>query len=388
MTSTLAHVPILPPLAKAKEVLFTVEDEYIFDVACSGPHVAVSASNHQIKLYDVQLNLQGSLTGHTGTISGLSFHPTDSNLLFSSSHDGSVLCWDLRAPVSPAQAWKVPNRQSFFSHSVNAAGTMIAAGTELAGCDAFVHFYDPRMPAIQHSFSESFADDVTLLAFHPTQANRLLSGSTDGVACVFDLATWDEDEDLVASMQSGSSVNKLGWFGPAGEFVWLTTHVETFSLWSAEGDLLKDFGDIRQLSTEEVPINYAVQCQYDAAAQRLFLTTGSHEGALSVLHVTLNELQLCFSAGHAHTDVVRSASLDFAKGCMISGGEDSKLSLWLPNPAAPAITPANAVAASSAAVVAPEPAAAAAAPSPATKAFRGGSGRAEGKGKKTSPYAR
>ncbi|ORZ30122.1 WD40-repeat-containing domain protein [Catenaria anguillulae PL171] len=303
--SPLGLVQLIPPLAKAKEVLFTVDGEYIFDVATTASAVAVSASNHQIKIYDAQLSLQGCLTGHTNTISAIQFHPNDANLLFSAAQDGKTHCWDLRAPAAPVSTWSAPNRHSLLSLSLSPSASLLATGTELVSDGAFIHFYDLRAPALQHSFTESLADDVTQLAFHPTVGNRLLSGSTDGIACVFDLNTWDEDEDLVGSMQSGSSVHKLGWFGPTGEYVWMTTHTETVMLWSGEGDLVKDFGDVRQYSSEEVPINYAVGFKYDEASQRLYLVTGSHEGALSILHVTMNELQLCFSAGHAHSDVIR-----------------------------------------------------------------------------------
>ncbi|KAI9222142.1 WD40-repeat-containing domain protein [Blastocladiella britannica] len=377
-TNSLPRVDLLPPLARTREVLFTVDGEYIFDVAATPTTVAVSASNNQIKLYDTQLNLLGALNGHINTISSLHFNATDHNLLYSSSQDGTLCCWDLRTPAAPAHIWNAPNRQSFLSMHTSSGAFLIAGGTELSGSDAHVHFYDMRSPQLAHSFSESFGDDVTQLAFHPTVPTRLLSGSTDGVACVFDLqGTWDEDDDLVGSMQSGSSVSKLGWFGPDGEYVWMTTHVETVSLWTGEGDLLKDFGDVRQFSTEEVPINYAVGCQYDPTSQRLYMLTGSHEGALSILHVTLNELQLCFSAGHAHGDVVRSAVLDFGSGHLITGGEDSKLSMWRPSPTAVAVTPANIA----------EPALPAITIPASNRGFRSPRDGKNG-GKKTSPYAR
>ncbi|KAJ1496914.1 hypothetical protein HMI55_005778, partial [Coelomomyces lativittatus] len=39
-------------LKKANEILFSLEDEYIFEVAASNGIAAVSGSTHQIKLYD------------------------------------------------------------------------------------------------------------------------------------------------------------------------------------------------------------------------------------------------------------------------------------------------------------------------------------------------
>ncbi|KNE67053.1 hypothetical protein AMAG_19649 [Allomyces macrogynus ATCC 38327] len=344
--TALPHVNLLPPLAKAKDLLFSVNGEYIFDVVATQNAMAVSASDNQIKIYDPLLNLQGSLIAHTGTISNLTFLSTDPNTLISSARDGNVFAWDLRRPQAPVLAWKAPNRQSILSHAVSPAANLLAAGTELTGADAYIHFYDLRHAEtpLMHTFSESVADDVTQLHFHPSVPTRLLSGSTDGVACVFDLVHWDEDEDLVGSMPSGSSVNKVGWFGPAGEYVWMSTHIETFSVWSAEGDLLKDFGDVRQHSTASTPIDYVVDCEFDPATQRLYMAAGSHSGSLSLLHVSLDGLQHCQTLPTAHTDVVRSVALDFTTGQMVSGGEDAKLALWkrADDPtvtAAPVLTP-------------------------------------------------
>jgi WD40 repeat protein len=132
----------------------------------------------------------------------------------------------------------VPNKHPALSLAIQSDESLLAVGTEQVAGQAFIHFFDTKMNATSQlpkvTFSDSVSDDVTMLQFHPKRPKHLLTGSTDGIACVLDLKTWVEDEDLVGSMQSGSSIHRLGWFGPSGEYVWICTHVETFSLWTAE----------------------------------------------------------------------------------------------------------------------------------------------------------
>ena len=86
---------------------------------------------------------------------------------------------------------------------------------------------------------------MTQVRFHPEHASILCSGSTDGLACMFDIQHWqDEDDALLAVLNSESSVNKIGFFGPQSEYLWMTTHIETFRLWSLDTVCLDDECDL------------------------------------------------------------------------------------------------------------------------------------------------
>jgi hypothetical protein len=43
-----------------------------------------------------------------------------------------------------------------------------------------------------------------------------------------------------------------------------------------QGLLLRDYGDVREGGTEAQPIEYGIDCQYDANTDRLVLFTGDH----------------------------------------------------------------------------------------------------------------
>jgi hypothetical protein len=102
----------------------------------------------------------------------------------------------------------------------------------------------------------------------------LISASTDGLVNNYDVTEFDEVEALISVVNSGSSVNKAGYFGPNAEYLYCLTHIETFSLHTLEGDVICDYGDVRQIGLTEV--DYAIDCSYDPVTQRFFLITGNN----------------------------------------------------------------------------------------------------------------
>lgn len=59
--------------------------------------IAVSDSTNSIYLLSRQtLDVIGRISGHTDTITQIAFERNNAAILWSSSHDGSIRCWDLR----------------------------------------------------------------------------------------------------------------------------------------------------------------------------------------------------------------------------------------------------------------------------------------------------
>jgi WD40 repeat protein len=153
--------------------------------------------------------------------------------------------------------------------------------------EARLYFFDARShnSHILNTFNESHGDDITQIKFHPTNPAKLMSASMDGLVCMYDLTTMDEDEAITFVANSKSSVHKIGYFGPDSEFMYCLNHMETFSLWTVdtngtgEAEVIQEFGDIRRVSKPEIgfSLDYAIDCQYDPVTQRLFLFTGSNE---------------------------------------------------------------------------------------------------------------
>ncbi|CAO3667700.1 unnamed protein product [Umbelopsis ramanniana] len=333
---------LLPQLHLNRSTLFSLDDSYIYNVNANASHVIVSASNNQIKLYNpASLSIALTLDYHTEKISKIKTH--GEQMLFSASMDGSIARWDLRTPASPVQIFQA--HMPLCSFDINSNEAMIAAGTELVVSEAKLMFFDTRQTKQMAEFVESHNDDITHIQCHPTIPTQLISASTDGLVCNYSVEQFDEDEAILSVINSGSSVNRAGYFGPNSEYVYCLTHIETLSLHSIEGDLISDFQDIRKASQPGLlEVDYAIDCQYDATTQRLYLIAGSNGGDINLMHVNIGQLQLCQTLKGGHTEVVRSVAWDPKTNIMYSGGEDSKLCTWTSTPGMVEPTSGNSVA--------------------------------------------
>lgn len=230
---------------------FSVGDAntYVYSVKGSsdGLCIGTSTSNNQIHVVDAA-NLTPLLRFDCHTRNQITdFDFIDTSTLFSCGSDAEMHIWDLRTKcVVPSMTFisSDARQRAFLSCSVNSSGDHLAAGTEYAKEDAFIHLWDRRssssIPLV--SIVESLGDDVTQTRFHPSLPNMLCSGSTDGLVCVFDTkALPNEDDALISVMNSESSVSRIGFFGEYYEFLYLTTHIETLSLWSLHSVCLHHF---------------------------------------------------------------------------------------------------------------------------------------------------
>lgn len=199
------------------------EPSYLLDLTLSPADlIAVSCSTHVVRLHAKEtLRVLGEYQGHTGAAFGVRFSPSSPDLFFTGSSDGTLRCWDARRPGSSAvRVYGSDPDHSYCSFDVSCNGTVVCAGTEQLGEDSFLVFWDSRMTGggvkqdgLLGVYSESHSDDITAVRFHPKQADRLASGSTDGLVNVFDLSLGEEDDALVTTCNSDSSASALCWSG-------------------------------------------------------------------------------------------------------------------------------------------------------------------------------
>ncbi|KAJ1972086.1 hypothetical protein H4R34_005529, partial [Dimargaris verticillata] len=373
----MAATALLAPLHLQKSVCYALNDSYVFDLAwvpsaldhnanALPQRLAVSASDHQIQLFDpVSLTAVQRIGFHTDTIHHIGPITAQPHLFLSASADGSAALWDLRlaglAPKSltPVQTFRAPNQNKteLYCADINSAGMVLAVGTQMAGSEAYIHLWDLRQsPAgaainSNHGFAnsassplmtyaESHSDDITQVRFHPTHEHTLLSGSEDGLLCLFDLTQADEEDALIAAGNTCSTVNRLGWFGPQAEYVYALSPLQSFSLWSIDNDgmdAIHQWTNIRNLSQPlgqtQAVVEFGINCHYNPITQRLFLATGSNSGQLQIFHVGINSIDLCQVLQGGHRELVRSVAWSPSQQALISGGEDARLCLWQDTPA-------------------------------------------------------
>ncbi|KAL4656342.1 serine/threonine-protein phosphatase 2A 56 kDa regulatory subunit epsilon isoform isoform X1 [Arapaima gigas] len=325
------------------------EPTYLLDLAihagtASGDGlVAVCCSNHLVQLHSLHnLALRDEFHGHTGSLCGVRFAHSSPGLLFSGSADGTLRCWDTRSPGSQAvQVFQSSPSYTLCSFDISCRDVVLCAGTEQQGDDSFLLFWDARMTkgsagGLLGVYSESHSDDITQVRFHPQDPDRLASGSTDGLVNVFDLSRGSEEEALLATCNSDSTVSSVCWAGKEHERLLCLSHDEGLHLW-----------DLGQLDTEEpltvlsVPdargsvalpdgaaLDYFVGGAWLEAEEKLLVMGGTSGGELHLLSCTDQGLQLLKSLPGGHSATVRCFLWDSVGGVLITGGEDAQLLQW------------------------------------------------------------
>ncbi|KAK7115049.1 WD repeat-containing protein 89-like [Littorina saxatilis] len=330
---------------KSAVSLVKTEPHYVLDMAAQhkggeDSKLAVTSSNYTIRLFSrFSLAQTQTLTGHTDVISGIHFLHSDPELLVTSSHDKTVRVWDCRASsTQEVQLFKGESNTncSFLSCDVNASDRVICAGTEKTSADTYLLFWDRRKAAVLGCYEDSHDDDVTEVRFHPTAEKSLLSGSTDGLVNVFDVMQTSEDDALMSTYNTESSVEKAGWCGPDARYVYCITHMRTWHVWDTDGD-----EDIQQISDVEgkleslSKVDYLVDCIPAATpSNQYLLVAGTHSGDLHFLDLSDSEdPKVVSSLKGGHSDTVRCLHWDRETETLVTGGEDSLLCLWSPNAA-------------------------------------------------------
>jgi hypothetical protein len=153
---------------------------------------------------------------------------------------------------------------------------IVALGSTLKDQESHISFYDFRnLQKPITVFNDVHSDDITALTFLNDKA--LLSGSTDGLINVFNLSSFDEDQDLHTTIKY-DSVHKIGYFS---NYIWAISHMETLGVFTIDGDLIKDFGDVRS----NTDIDHILGLDYDFENSRLYLNGSTSTNSWQWYHV-------------------------------------------------------------------------------------------------------
>lgn len=178
-------------------------------------------------------------------------------------------------------------------------------------------------------YTDSHSEMVSQLAFHPTLEKHLLTGADDGLVCVFNLREATEDDAIVSVLNTGSSVQRFGCFGPAAAFAYTITRTEGVSLWNiGTAERVADFSGMRMQFLEAgIDLTSLVDCMYDAASNRLQCLAGNDEGRLALLELGPATCSLSSWLPRGHSNTVRAAAA-VSPECFATGGEDGIVALW------------------------------------------------------------
>ncbi|NXQ24165.1 WDR89 protein, partial [Alaudala cheleensis] len=315
--------------------------------AGSGGLVALCCSGESLRVHDREtLRCLRRYRGQPALLSGVRFAHTSDSLVFSACSQGSVRCWDVRsASLEPVQVFRGCPSNAFISFDVNCSDIVLCAGTEKADKDTFLVFWDARGVTDCASatkeplgvYSESHNDDITKICFHPTEPNLMVSGSTDGLVNVFDINKDNEDDALISTCNSDSSVSSLGWAGEGYKQIYCVTHDEGFCWWDTaqldteESITLLHVLDAREsVCTDSHGLQYLVGGFYHEKAGKLFLVGGTSTGDIHLISCGTDGLSLVGTLRGGHSATVRSFCWSPTDESLLTGGEDAQLLLWKP----------------------------------------------------------
>ncbi|XP_052233850.1 WD repeat-containing protein 89-like [Dreissena polymorpha] len=342
MASVVEMIQKLSLTEKCAVSVKAVESDYILDItahrcreAKGNNLLAATSSNFSIQLMSrSNLASVGTLTGHTDVITGVCWARTEPHLLFSSSSDKTIRCWDCRTkPSKEVQQFTGSDETNnlFTCLDVNVTDQVLCAGLERdTDENAFILFWDRRNKELMGAYSESHQDDITQVRFHGTQNDKLVSGSTDGLVCLFDLTADCEDDALLYTFNTCSTVCRIGWTGPGQDHVYATTHLDGLYVWDSEmGDPVLQWADLKAQLKGTPSIDYIVDC-FTTSNDQMFAVAGTHSGDMHVFQLpggsSEPNLQCSLSGGHSTT--VRCIHWDDQTSTLVTGGEDSMLCLW------------------------------------------------------------
>jgi len=319
------------------------------DSNCDATKFMSIGSQGEAILYAPDLKKLDVINSHDKTVSQAAFAKCDANLLFTSSHDGTVKLWDIRSPATSKIEFKDESKQEgppssslkpILCFDTNSTNSLVCAGTEQVGSSSYLLFWDIRAGSMMGGYWESHSDDITCVKFNPDKGNMIASGDVEGTLNVFDLNEQEEDEALLCSHNAEDSVAKMTWFQKKDkmDFVAVTTHTESLQVFDAEeSQLLQKFcrsdiaHSIRRVGAEHIYIVDLVP-QKDQGFMTLAASRYAGNMCLRFASFTYKKLKPCINLplDGANREVIRGCVQIPGGSGFITGSEGGIIDVWQP----------------------------------------------------------
>lgn len=359
------------------------DGDWVLCLASSSDTIACALSNGCIQIYDAvkllplfstqyfphnsssgsavgeqQNNLSSSKnTDSAAVVTDLIYGPE--NTIISTATNGVVIVSDLRVPASSSTstptttATTTPNPvirgwvpESALCLSLGYDNYCVAIGTNKGR----IRFIDLRKAGeLLGSYVESHTDAITQVKFHDTNKNLLLSGSEDGLMCLFDTKQPTEELALQSVMNVTTSIRKIG-FCHSSTHVYCLTGSETMSIWDTNTATCHchfDHWNLRQNLTNEMngtssssttttttqnsnqTIDYLIDAYWDDGINELQLAAGTNSGDVALYTCTDKQNQVMnHHQQQAQTNV--SSSLYWKVNHILHGGHKGVVRAWCP----------------------------------------------------------
>jgi WD repeat-containing protein 89 len=348
------------------------EGDWVLCVATRpGTSIACALSNGQIQLYDQHsMHLLHTYYEQNSLVTEMTFETFREHVLATSNNDGSLMLYDIRQqqqqqqhPALQMKGMMRPEEEAL-TLSIGFDGNIAAVGSSRGR----IHFFDLRSnQGILGSYAQAHTDEVTRVRFQGsgsggTQSTTsiLVSGSEDGLACIFDTSQPTEESAITNILSVQAPIRELGFFGPTSDAIYCLTGSESMQLYHKdESNCRKDFGiqfrdeylnqqllmvhQHRQsptliLQSTMSPMEYLVDCHWDATRQELLLLAGSAKGDAALFQIGDDGVTPRHYLHGGHRGVIRAwhtnnnnnddLLLSSSLSSFLTVGEDARMCEW------------------------------------------------------------
>ncbi|XP_036330625.1 WD repeat-containing protein 89 [Rhagoletis pomonella] len=344
----------------ADESAVSLRNDYVLSLAADSgfTRVAAGLSSATVHIFDINAqrtlstlsDIPAPVTNERTTTCGVRFLDETPNCLLVGSSHGLVRLFDLRTQseqarfeedieftqsISNFRAAKGMHMQKTINcFDTNSNGRILCTGTNQSQGNVFLFFYDIRERKPLGAYFDSHEDDITALCFHATNPDLMCSGSTDGLINVYNLKEATEDDALLTTINTESSVQMLNWHKNVYEhdLISCITHCHDFHVYLAdEADVVAKF-EREKIAEAAKGIN-ETKCNVIGAHSLengdLFLLVGTNRGKSEVLRsLRLGKDLLPRADFIGNKQLVRASIFDQKSGTVATGGESGFVTLW------------------------------------------------------------
>ncbi|XP_017066486.1 WD repeat-containing protein 89 [Drosophila eugracilis] len=256
--------------------------------------------------------------------------------------DGYVRLYDLRLKGEQARFKYTQNEgiapvpKSITCFDRNGNGRIICCGTEQFHNNSFLLFYDVRERRQMGVYCDSHEGDITSVRFHEQNPDLLATGSVDGLINIFDVKEADEDEALLNTFNTESSVGRLEWHKNVydKDIISCITNTGDFKSYeSEEGDEVASFE--RSYVTEAIrrkkAANFNLISAHNQEDGGVFLLAGTNFNKGEILRsvsVTSKKSLQPLANFQGNKQIVRDSLFDSKRGLLLTGGESGIVTVW------------------------------------------------------------
>ncbi|XP_016973586.1 WD repeat-containing protein 89 [Drosophila rhopaloa] len=333
----------------------SLQRDYVLSLSAdqSFTRIAAGLSNSAVHIYNLDAGA-GKLSNFSYlppteseqvSICGVHFLDEGPHNILVGTTDGYVRLYDLRIKGEQARfnytqhksVALVPKSITCFDRNAN--GRIICCGTNKFQSNVFLVFYDVRERRQMGVYCDSHEDDITSVRFHPQNPDTLGTGSVDGLINVFDVKEADEDEALLNTFNTESSVARLQWHRNVYDkdvISCITTTGDFKSYESEEGDEVSSFErpDVTAAIRRKNASNFNLINAHNQEDGEIFLLAGTNfnkgEILRSVSVTTKNSLQPLANF-QGNKQIVRESLYDSKSKSLITGGESGIVTVWSPD---------------------------------------------------------